>query len=277
MSHSVEKRPWAIFTIVREENFYLPKWHAYYGKNLPDCDLYVVNHVPKTSKEPDTCCDFLKNTETTVYVEDEEFFSTEWIRDTAQKYQKMLLEKYEAVIFTDVDEIIVPNQQSGFETLNDFMIHFLNSKETNWRVTAYSLIHLPDQHEPKFDFNKNIFEQRMYWYRDQVYDKPLISKIPLQWIYGFHKAANMNPTPHPHLILIHLHQFDLDWYLKRHMRWAKDYKVREEDKKKSYNSHYRETDLNRLLFQYYHYLFSKTRINPGLIQRWVRDRLSDVI
>lgn len=271
------KKPWAVFTIVREENFYLPKWHRYYSQNVPECDVYVVNHVPKNSETKDTCCDFLANSDSTVYVEDEEYFSTKWIRDTAQKYQRLLLQSYEAVIFTDVDEIIVPSADSGFADLADFMRDFLLSKQTNWRVTAYSLIHFPDKHEPKFDFAKNIFEQRMYWYRDDYYDKPLVSKKPLNWVYGFHRANNMNPTPHPGLVLIHLHQFDFDWYMQRHLKWATTFKVCDEDVKSTYNSHYRETDVHKLMFQYYHYIFTLRRINPMLIQRWVRDRLSATI
>ncbi len=273
----LKKRPWAIFTIVRDEHYYLPKWYKYYSQFLPDQDLHVINHAPASNKERDTCCDFIQN-KCTLYVETEEFFSSRWIRDTVEKYQKMLLEKYEAVIFTDVDEIICIHPDSNLAGLGDFMTAFIKDKKhTNWRVTAYSVIHLPDRGEKEFDFSKTIFDQRMYWFRDQTYDKPLISKIPLKYVLGHHTAANMNKALHKHLFMIHLHQFDLPWYLARHLRWAKDYTPSAEDKRNTFNSHYREKDQSKLLFNYYHHMFSQYRISPLLIERWARKLLRDIV
>lgn len=274
----VKKRPFAFYTIVREENYYLPKWYAYYSQFVDDKDIHIIHHKPQNNKraEKDTCCDFLKQKDCSVYVEDQEFFSTRWIRDVAKQYQQKLLTEYEAVVFTDVDEIITVHPDSGFAHLGEFMRHFVdNPKEpSNWRVTGYSLIHLPDAGEPAFDYDKPIFEQRMYWYRDRYYDKPLVSKIALDWVFGFHTAPNMNLKPHPHLYMIHLHQFDFDWYMQRHVRWAKEYKVADEDKRSTYNSHYREENSEKLTFQYYHYFRKQTRIDPTLLPRWVRERLA---
>lgn len=279
---SEQKQPWAIFTIVREENFYLPIWYRYYSQFLPDCDIHIIHHVPaatspKKQKTPDTCCDFLRDKQCKIYVEDQELFSSRWIRDMVKKYQSLLLQSYEAVIFTDVDEIITVHPNSGFSGLGQFMDSFLlDKKHTNWRVTAYSVIHMPDLGEAPFDFSNRIFEQRMYWYRDEYYDKPLISKVPLDYELGHHTAPNMNLEHNPHLYMIHLHQFDFDWYIQRHQRWANEFKVSTEDLNNTFNSHYRLADREKLIFQYYHVLFSQYRIVPVLIERWVRDRLKTI-
>ena len=285
------KRRWAIYTIVREESYYLPKWYKYYSQFLDDCDLHIIHHVPDPLKPSETeqpaalvvskrddCCDFLNGKDCKIYVETEPYFSARWIHDVAQKYQSKLLEDYEAVIFTDVDEIIVPRPESGFDNLGDFMLDFVADAEAaNWRVTAYSLIHMPDRGEKVFDYGKSIMSQRMYWYRDAYYDKPLVSKVALEWSFGFHTAKNVNAQPHPNLILIHLHQFDLDWYIKRHLRWAKEYAVPDEDKRSTHHSHYRQSGVDALLQQYYHFFNSDDSIIPTLIERWVRDRLNDII
>jgi len=281
-ANGAKKRPFAFYTIVREENFYLPKWYAYYSQFVEDCDIHIIHHRPRNNQraKEDNCCEFLLDKECHIYVEDQEFFSTRWIRDIAQQYQKKLLQSYEAVIFTDVDEIVTVHPDSGFEDLGAFMTNFVNDQSsaqpTNWRVKGYSLIHLPDAGEPAFDYERTIFEQRMYWYRDEYYDKPMVSKVPLDWVFGFHTASNMNKQVHPHLYMVHLHQFDFDWYLQRHTRWATDFKVADEDKRTTYNSHYRETDTAKLTFQYYHYFRSKKRIDPTLVERWVRQRLAAI-
>jgi len=271
-----ERKPWCIFTIVREEDFYLPKWVEYYGQFLPLSDLHVINHVPK-SNEPgtDKCTEFLKDTGARLYVEDEEFFSSRWLRDVVVQYQTQLLKEYRAVIFTDVDEIIFINPASGFADLGDFMCNcFVPDQEVqSLRVNAYQIVHLPDAGEPEFDFSQPILSQRMYWFRDRYYDKPLLTKKPLNYVHGFHTASDMNKVVNPHVYMLHLHQFDFDWYIKRHLRWAKEFKVCDEDKRSTYNSHYRQTDVDKLEFQYYHQLFSKARIVPQLIERWVRDSL----
>ena len=272
-----KKRPWAIFTIVRQEPYYLPKWYNYYSQFLPGKVIHIINHCPESSKEVDNCCDFLRE-RCNIYIEKEEFFSSRWIRDTVERYQKMLLEQYEAVIFTDVDEIICIHPSSKLNGLGEFMSEFLaDNKNTNWRVTAYSLIHLPDRGEPEFDFSKTIFDQRMYWFRDTTYDKPLISKIALKYVLGHHTAANMNKKLHPHLYMIHLHQFDLPWYIARHQRWARDFKPSPEDKKNTFNSHYREEKEANLLFNYYHHMFTKDRITPMLVERWARETLRKIV
>jgi hypothetical protein len=278
------KKPWAVFTIVRDESFYLPKWYAYYSQFLADVDIHIIHHVPKekattaaAAAKRDTCCDFLVGKECQIYVEDHEFFSSGWIRDIVKQYQARLLKQYEAVIFTDVDEIISIHPDSGFVGLGEFMTHFVQDKKhTNWRVNAYSLIHLPDLGEPSIDLARPILAQRMYWFRDDYFDKPLISKIPLNYVLGHHTATNMAKERNPHIYMIHLHQFDFDWYVRRHQRWAKDYKVSEEDKQATFNSHYRQKDFDKLVFQYYHYIFTQTRIVPTLVERWVRDRLQGI-
>lgn len=325
---TTEKRSWAIFTIVRDETYYLPKWYAYYAQFLADRDIHVVHHVPArddavvvstdnvqvalpststsavvspaiplltttsnhigsrdaapATREPansrDACCDFLRGKECSIYVENEKLFSSRWIRDTVKRYQELLLKRYEAVIFTDVDEIIAIHPDSGFSGLGQFMASFLADKRhTNWRVTAYSIIHMPDLGEPAMDFSRPILKQRMYWFRDEYYDKPLITKIPLDYVLGHHTASNMNKQRHPHVYMIHLHQFDFEWYMQRHRRWASDYQVSDEDRRNTFNSHYRLQDTEKLVFQYYHQLFSQERIEPTLIERWVRARLASVV
>jgi hypothetical protein len=269
------KKPWAVFTIVREEGFYLPKWYKYYSQFLRDQDIHVIHHKP-TADAVDTCCDFLRD-KCPIHVEVQPMFSSRWIRDVVKQYQTTLLKEYEAVIFTDVDEIITIHPDSGFADLGEFMAQFVqDAKHTNWRVNAYSLIHLPDCGEAAVDLARPIMEQRMYWFRDDYFDKPLITKVPLNYVLGHHTATNMNKQRHPHLYMIHLHQFDFDWYVKRHQRWAREYKVSDEDKQATFNSHYRQQDMEKLLFQYYHYIFSRNRIVPTLVERWVRERLRGV-
>ena len=64
--------------------------------------------------------------------------------------------------------------------------------------------------------NENIFEQRDYWFRIKAYDKPLLTKKPLNYNWGFH-TANVNKNQSLRLFLCHLHRFDFELMLERHI------------------------------------------------------------
>ena len=92
--------------------------------------------------------------------------------------------------------------------------------------------------------------KRKYWYRYGYYDKPLITKVYLDWVYGFHTASGMGPID-PGLYMIHFHQYDYNRYMDRHTRFSK-FEVPEFEKQRGWNYHYRKVG-KELEDQYYHY------------------------
>ena len=263
-----EKRPWAVYTMVREEHFFLTKWYEYYSRHVADCDMYIIHHQTST---PDDCTDFLKEKEVNIIPEYWEHFSSTWMNATTKKHQQELLNKYHAVIYTDVDEILFTDPRY-FASLGTFMRAFLvNPNLKSVRVQGWSIYHQPDT-EPDFDPKKPIVEQRGTWYRHSIYDKPLISKIPLEWTRGFHEAPGMGPKTDK-VLMLHLHQYDFKRYIARHTRWATDYKPDQLDVSKNYHQHYRKRG-EELERQYFRYVGSDHIIKGGApIPDWVKSQV----
>jgi hypothetical protein len=50
-----------------------------------------------------------------------------------------------------------------------------------------------------------------------MYDKVLLSKVPLSWTFGFHEVKGMYPpSQEKNLMMIHLHRIDYEEMVKRH-------------------------------------------------------------
>jgi hypothetical protein len=70
--------------------------------------------------------------------------------------------------------------------------------------------------EPAVDLSQPILAQRRWWRSCHLYDKPLLSRIPLDWAYGFHWCDQVpRQTTDPNLLLLHLHKMDYDVCLNR--------------------------------------------------------------
>ena len=118
------------------------------------------------------------------------------VKDEAIKYQTDLLKHFQVVVHADFDEFIIPAEKSLKEYISSF-------KQPDVLCNGYNVIHFKG--EPEFDFKKPILRQREYWRKGKIYCKPAISRHPLQWTGGFHKAKNMlNPVIDPELYLVHM-------------------------------------------------------------------------
>jgi hypothetical protein len=67
----------------------------------------------------------------------------------------------------------------------------------------------------KFDFTKNINEQRNYMVKSSWYDKPLILNSPINWLPGKHNHNTFSNYVEG-LYLVHLGRVCLDTYVKLH-------------------------------------------------------------
>jgi hypothetical protein len=201
------KKKSAIFTIVRDEPIFLPIWLYYYGKFFSSEDIYIIHHLtdnPENSFDqiwnatgPGSPRDCGYNVSHIIY---EDTFDHEWLRNTVKRVQKGLLENYEVVVFAEVDEII--HYHYGLDKLIN------NLKDNVVTCRGFEVVHYFAQ-EPEIDLGKPLLQQRNYGYYAKLYNKTLISKIPLDWIWGFHNCPQ-EQTPNMDLHLIHLHKLDFN-------------------------------------------------------------------
>jgi Glycosyl transferase family 2 len=192
----------AIITMVHNEPAFLPIWLGYYGRFFAPEDIYVLdNDTDDGSTDRDgfvripaarNCVDAL------------------WTRDTIQALQHELIERYEIVMVTDVDELVAPSPQVG--SLGDYLDRF----DEEWvNCLGYELLHLKGS-EPPLDPARPILGQRHHWFANGAYDKAALTTVPLQWRQGFHGRADFQYNLDPDLRLVHLHRMDYEICLARH-------------------------------------------------------------
>ena len=222
------KKDFAIITCVRNESYFLPIWLAYYSKYFTNEDIYVIDNDSTDGSTDNLSCNVID-------------FHTDYFTDTPLLTKKVnelhteLLEDYEFVIYTDIDEMIVPKDGS---TLGEFLQRALESDRRFYTCTGYNVYHVADE-EPDIDLDKPILRQRKYMFKDTGYDKTLISRVQPNWGLGFHDANNFDgisvededgnvtrifetgkPNHNDGIYLLHLHYFDFKIHHSKKMSFA---------------------------------------------------------
>ncbi len=231
----MHKKKCCVFTFARNEKVFLPIWLRYYSKYFSGDDIYVIDH--ETSDGSIDVCQ--ASYPFNVIREQPETWDEIWRTDTAQKMQARLLEAYDFVLFTDVDEIIIPNPRK-YRDLRDYIEKFSGDYVA---CTGYGLFHARNE-EPPLDLERPILSQRRYWYPDCYYNKPLLSRKPLQWAPGFHTASNTGIRMDRDLWLLHLHKMDFDLCWEKH-QWAAQSTWSEAAIKANYGWQYRITRIKK--------------------------------
>ena len=201
----------AIITIVYNEPVFQPIWLRYYSRFFGPGDMYVLdNETTDGSTDGDG---FVR-----IPVERKKVDHT-WMVRTIEQLQHELLDRYDVVVVTDVDEIISPVPEWGTlgEYLDGFDERFVN-------CLGYEVLHMRDE-EPPLDLSRAILDQRRWWFYNAGYDKAAIATEPMRWRPGFHGREDFALAVDPDLRLIHLHRMDFDLCRERHVtrsrrRWA---------------------------------------------------------
>lgn len=193
----------AVLTIVKNEPIFLPIFLRYYGQFFAEEDIYILDHG--TTDGSTDGGGFRREPVDHPYVDHS------WMRDTVQARQHELLQSYEIVLFCDVDEIIAPNPRK-YDGLGDY-IDRMTADYVNTR--GVEVIHMKDS-EPPIDLDRPILNQRSWWFRNFAYSKPLLSRIPLHWVPGFHYRDDGTSNQDLALLLIHLHRMDYELCWARH-------------------------------------------------------------
>jgi hypothetical protein len=217
----------AVITMVHNEAVFLPIWLRWYSQFFEPRDIYVLdNETTDGSTERDG---FLR-----IPVEHGEVDHT-WMVRTIEQLQHELLDRYDVVVVTDVDEIISPVPEWG--TLDHYLDRF---DEESVNCLGYELLHVPSS-EPALDLNRPILEQRGHWFINDGYDKAAVASEPLSWAPGFHSRADGQFNLDPDLRLVHLHRMDYDICRERHLtRKRRDWA--DEDARKGWATHNRITE-----------------------------------
>ena len=207
----------AVFTIAHNEGTLLPIWLRYYIKAVGAEHLWVLDH---NSNDGSTEADKIPSG---VHVR-KLYGEAAWMphyflnRQVELHQQRLFRAGYKCVLFTEIDEIVVPDPAVYPGGLREYFKTYLNPESEIGKKPAISVYGHHIAHDSKaeaaIDLTKPILQQRKYWYQDPLFSKPLLSKVPLRYIVGHHAAQARNygvfdgAKAEHNLVMFHLHSFD---------------------------------------------------------------------
>lgn len=241
----------ALITIVHNEKDLFPVWLRYYMRHINVNDIYVFDHMT-TDGSLDNLPEGVNKL----------VFDNKWIMPVlarsqlVQKYQDYFIRQgYKCVLFSDIDELIVPNPAKYPGGLKEYLQKFIeDDSKKYWRVDAYELGHMSygdgskASQEPKIDWSKSLLKQRKYYVKDHNYNKPLLVKVPLPYRPGFHRlwVTNIRVDTDVDLVMFHIRSIDHDWCMSRaNLKQSMIYNMDPVELATGYASHWNRLDYDK--------------------------------
>ena len=197
-----QKRICAI-TMARDDEFFLSRWIAYYGKQLGTENLYILldgtdQNIPENSGRAHI----------------KKIPHKQLSRSAGDKYRinklselaHELLKNYDIVIGCDTDEFLIVDPRTK-QNLKDY----LSNKKIKTTLSGLGLDvgqHL--YNEAILDKNAPFLEQREYALLSTRYTKPVVINQPVFWGSGFHSIKHHNFHIDKNLYLLHFGAIDMD-------------------------------------------------------------------
>ena len=162
-------------TMVFNEAVFLPLWVAYYGRELGVSNLLVVDHGSDDGSTQGLPTQVMRLPRTALDEDGRAAF--------VSSLQAALLGYYDAVVFTDTDEFLVPDPDAfgGLKACIEARC------DTFMAGIGINLLHVQGL-EPPLDLARPPLEQRRWVRFQSEYCKPAISRVPLHWRPGFHRC-----------------------------------------------------------------------------------------
>jgi hypothetical protein len=190
----------AALTIAYNERVMLPLWAKYYAAEFGAENLFVIDQGSDQEYG-----DLLPKGVNIIRVP-RDMFDNWLIARQVAIMQRFLLESYDSVLYSDSDEFVCA--EPGTLEGRSLAGHLTSLDAAIGITTGYDLLHDIATEAP-YDATRRLLSQRHVMRRQPMMDKPLISRLPLNWVPGFHNAAE-GGVRIPGLYLLHLRWFDLD-------------------------------------------------------------------
>ncbi|SCZ71905.1 hypothetical protein SAMN04488118_11327 [Epibacterium ulvae] len=219
-----------ILTMVKNESFFFKIWYHHYSKSFPDTDIFVIDN-----KSSDNFRSNLPPGISVINIPDH-------IRESYPRRQKNslpsnfdgarslfisdisngLLNYYDTVLYTDVDELIVPDPNQ-YDTLASYLSQSAG-KGGLLAPLGLNLTHIPWLEDTPLDVTKPILSQRQFVYASEKYTKPLIKQRAIIWGGGFH-GCNSKFEIDRSCVTFHIRDVDVDTKMKTQAKRHAEYKT----------------------------------------------------
>ncbi len=192
----------AAITMARDDEFFLSRWIAYYGKQFGTENLYILldgtdQKIPKNAGNAHITKLEHKNLS----------------RASGDKYRigklsnlaTELLKTYDIVIGCDTDEFLIVDTNT-----KQSLAQYLSTKKIKTSLSGLGLdIGQNLNCEPELDRNAPFLEQREYALLSTRYTKPVVKTTTSPWGSGFHRIIGKNFHIDKNLYLLHFGAIDL--------------------------------------------------------------------
>lgn len=205
--HTKNKRI-AALTMARDDEFFLSRWIAYYGKQLGTENLYIIldgtdQKIPHNAGN----AHITKLPHTPMSRAAGDKYRIGKISELAHE----LLKSYDIVIGCDSDEFLVVDPRTK-KSLAQYL------SEIKIKTTVSGLGLDVGQHmelEMPLDTEMPLLEQRSYALLSTRYTKPVVINRPVNWGSGFHSIKNHNFHIDPNLYLLHFGAVDMNMLIQK--------------------------------------------------------------
>ena len=193
----------AAITMARDDEFFLSRWIAYYGKQFGTENLYILldgtdQKIPENAGNAHI-----------TKLPHEQLSRTAGDKYRIKKLSELaheLLEKYDIVIGCDSDEFLIVDPKTK-KTLAEY----LSNKKIPTTLSGLGLDigqHLYS--EAIIDKSAPFLEQREYALLSTRYTKPVVINKPVKWGSGFHSIRHHNFHIDKNLYLLHFGAIDMN-------------------------------------------------------------------
>lgn len=193
----------AAITMARDDEFFLSRWIAYYGKNLGTENLYILldgvdQNIPENAGN--------------AHITKLEHIPMSRAAGDKYRISKLsalaheLLKEYDIVIGCDSDEFLIVDPKT-----NKNLFEYLSGKRIHATLSGLGLD--VGQHlysEAILDQEAPFLEQREYALLSTRYTKPVVINKPVRWGSGFHSIKHHNFHIDKNLYLLHFGAIDMD-------------------------------------------------------------------